>query len=190
VAVSASPTRPDEAFFVRDLAAAGVRYVMTGSSAASHYVAIDAPADFDMTPECSADNLARLASCLARWGARPVSRPDWKRTLSPEAAAAWRPFPAEEAQLDHQMSTPHGLFDVVPRVAGSFEHLMRRARVMSLFGVDVFIAHPDDLLATLRADVLEKHRMRAAALAGLAARNDPGARSEPAGPEVPTPGDR
>jgi len=88
------------------------------------------------------------------------------------------------------MSTPHGLFDVVPRVAGSFEHLMRRARVMSLFGVDVFIAHPDDLLATLRADVLEKHRMRAAALAGLAARNDPGARSEPAGPEVPTPGDR
>ena len=163
---SSRPGAPNLAAMVEALAAAGVRYVVTGSVAARAWTGRqDAPpGDLDIVPELSAENLVRLAALLDRCHARPVHRPDWKRTLSPEECARWRPAPATAEQLDHQLTTPWGLLDVVPRISGEYDRLAERAARVEAWGVPVLVAHPDDLLATLRPDVQVKHRDRLPAL--------------------------
>jgi hypothetical protein len=152
---------------VEALASAGVRYVITGSVAAYAWTghAEPPPGDLDIAPELSAENLSRLAALLARCGARPVHRPDWKRTLSPEECARWRPEPATAAQLDHQLVTPWGLLDVVPKISGEYERLIERAAPVKAWGFRVALAHPEDLRATIQPDRQEKHRARTAILA-------------------------
>jgi len=166
---------------VAALEAAGVRYVVTGSVAAAAWMgaAETPPGDLDIVPELSRENLSRLAAFLGQCQARPVHRPDWKRTLSPEECARWRPQPATAQQLDHQLETPWGLLDVVPEISGAFAHLVLRAAPADAWGIEVRIAHPEDLIATLRPDREEKHRRRQAGLAAARARAAAGAR--PAG---------
>ena len=172
---------PDVKALVAALDAVGVRYVVTGSVAAAAWIGVAEapPGDLDIAPELSPENLSRLAALLDRCQARPVHRPDWKRTLSPEACAAWRPHPATAQQLDHQLETPWGLLDVVPEISGSFAHLVLRAAPADAWGIEVRIAHPEDLLATLRPDREEKHRRRQAGL--TVARDRAAAGAHPAG---------
>ena len=149
------------------LAASSVRYVLTGSIAAAAWAGetSDPPGDLDIVPEISADNLNSLGALLTRCGARPVHRPDWKRTLSPEECARWKPEPATAEQLDHQLETPWGLLDVVPLVSGEYVALARRAVPFTAWGVEIFVADPEDLIATIRTDTQEKRRRREPVLA-------------------------
>lgn len=151
---------------VQQLAAASVRYVLVGSLAAAAWAgaAPAAPGDFDLAPQLTEENLRRLAQLLWRWEARPVHRPDWRRTLSPEDCAAWRPEPPSADQLDHQLVTPLGLVDVVPRIAGPYDELMLRAAPVLAWGIPMSVAHPTDLLGTLRVDREPKHQLRRSVL--------------------------
>ena len=60
--------------------------------------------------------------------------------------------------------TPHGLLDVVPRIAGPFDWLRPRARLIRFHGVPVRVALPDDLVAPMRVGTKPTHRVRIAAL--------------------------
>lgn len=173
-----APGAADIAAMVKALASAGVRYVITGSVAAAAWTgATDPPpGDLDIVPELSAENLSRLAALLERTGARPVHRPDWKRTLGPDECARWRPVPATAEQLDHQLMTSWGLLDVVPRISGDFDRLVGNAVPVDAWGHDVLVAHPADLLATLRPEREAKHRLREASLAAARARASAGGR--------------
>jgi hypothetical protein len=119
-----------------------------------------APRDYDVVPETTAENLERLAAVLVDLGARPHFDPAWPFTQ--EDCDAWTAHPPTEENLDHLYDTRHGLFDVVPRRAGSYEDLATRA--VRLEGVQV--AAVDDLIAQLRLDK-PKHRARLAALEQL-----------------------
>ena len=143
----------------RELAAAGVRYVVTGSVAAAAYgVPVD-PRDFDMAPELAPENLARLAQVLRCWGARPVPEPDWPAGLTPEECERWRPDPPTSENLDHLMETPLGLFDVVPTRSLAYSDLMRRALPAVFEQWTIPVAHPSDLIAALRLKKA-KHQAR------------------------------
>lgn len=184
MAVSEDATRtgaPDVRAMVRVLSEAGVRYVLTGSVAAAAWTGppFATFGDFDLAPDLAPDNLARLATLLAGCGAKPVYRPDWKRGLDPEAIARWRPEPPTPEQLDHQLVTPWGLLDVVPAVSGAYADLLPRAVPSRAWGITVAIAHPADLLATLRPDSAPKHRAREAALLDAVARAAAGGRPHP-----------
>lgn len=156
------------------LADEGVEYIVVGSVAAAVWT--DEPAgsfgDFDVVPDPRAENLARLARVLERGEAKPVHRPDWKRSLTPDQIRVWRPEPATVEQLDHQMRTRWGLLDVVPAVAGRFDDLVVRAANVSAWGRAVRIARPEDLIATLRPDTAYKHVARKAALERSLERSD------------------
>ena len=141
---------------------AGVTHVLTGSVAAAAWgVAVD-PGDLDIAPELSAENLERLASLLEEWEARPHRFPasEWVAAPSAEECDAWRPIPATPEQLDQLLVTPHGLLDVVPRIAGAYDWLRPRAMARELHGLRVAVARPDDLIAPMRIGRKAKHRAR------------------------------
>jgi hypothetical protein len=153
------PDGPDIPSIVRALDAAGVRYVLTGSVAAAvHGVPVE-PRDFDIAPDLAAGNLARLAGLLARWAAKPIHDPGWPDSLSPEECERWLPHPPTPGQLDHLLTTPLGLFDVVPWRSGWYLDLVCQALERDIEGIPVRVAHPDDLIATLKMD-REKHQSR------------------------------
>jgi hypothetical protein len=137
-----------------------VRYVLTGSLAAAMYGVPVTPRDFDIAPELSSANLQRLAELLAAWNAQPLHIPNWAGSLSPEECALWRPDPPTEQHLDHLLLTPFGLFDVVPHISGDYATLIERAFCVQTYGVDVWVAHPNDLLATMQPDKVKKHTER------------------------------
>lgn len=91
---AAAAPAPNVRELVTALARAQVRYVLTGSVAAAAWTGrAGEPGDLDIAPDLEPGHLARLARLLAALQARPVHRPEWKRTLSPEACSRWRPNP-------------------------------------------------------------------------------------------------
>lgn len=130
--------------------------MLTGSVAAGLYGVPVAPRDFDIAPRLSEDNLQQLASLLAEWGAKPMYHPNWEGSLSLEAIELWQPFPATPENLDHLMVTPYGPFDVVPKISGEYDDLLRRSLAVETFGMRINVAHPDDLIATLKPTA-QKH---------------------------------
>ena len=159
-------SQPDIKGALRGLDAAAIRYVLTGSVAASVYGVPVEPRDLDIAPDLEATNLQRLSGLLAAWGAKPVHLPDWPGGLGPEAIERWTPEPATPGNLDHLLDTAVGRFDVVPWRSGWYLDLAPRAAERHLHGVRVLVAHPDDLLATLDLRK-EKHRLRAPYLEAL-----------------------
>lgn len=152
---------PNVRELVTVLARAQVRFVLTGSVAAAAWTGRAGElGDLDIAPDLEPGNLARLARLLAALQARPVHRPEWKRTLSPEACSRWRPDPPTEEQLDHQLATAWGPLDVLPRRSGEYAMLTLRGHTVRARGVEVRVADPDDLIATLRPDREAKHRRR------------------------------
>lgn len=149
----------DIAGILRALIGSEIRFVLTGSVAALAYGVPVQPGDLDIAPDLSADNLERLAGVLAGWQAKPVYVPEWPETLSPEECAAWTPYPATPGRLDRLLETPLGRFDVVPRRSGWYLDLLQRAMEREVETVPVLVAHPDDLLATMRMTE-GKHQVR------------------------------
>ena len=159
----ARPPRLRYRALIGGLGHAQVRYVLTGSAAAAAYGLAVEPRDFDLAPDLAPENLSRLAGLLADWGAKPQHIPSWDGTLTPAECDAWHPFPATPENLDHLLVTPHGLLDVVPAVSGSYAELRQRALRTRAYGFEVFVAHPSDLIATMRPRA-PKHEERLPAL--------------------------
>lgn len=173
--------RPDFAALVHDLGAAGVRYVLTGSVAAAAYGVPVEPRDLDIAPDLDSENLSRLSDVLRRWNAKPVPDPSWPASLTPEECERWTPDPPTAERLDHLMTTPYGLFDVVPTRSGAYADLVRRALPIEREGRSVWVAHPADLIASLRMSK-PKHQTR---LPHLAAIREQLERGEPVVPRWP-----
>ncbi|HEY0606542.1 MAG TPA: hypothetical protein VGD58_26695, partial [Herpetosiphonaceae bacterium] len=111
------------------------------------------------------DNLRRLVAVLREIDAVPESpggqwtiQPDGERRWVAEDLSAaerivraddWQPDPDDITTLDHLFRSRYGNFDVVPEIAGSYEHLMLRAQQMQHAGHTLWVAHIDDLLLTL-----------------------------------------
>jgi hypothetical protein len=134
----------------RELGAAGVRYILTGSVAAAAYGVTLEPRDFDIAPDLEPENLARLAQVLRRWHAKPVSDPDWPESLTPEECERWTPDPPTSQHLDQLLMTPYGLFDVVPTRSIAYADLVHRALAAVFEERAILVAHPADLIAGLR----------------------------------------
>ena len=112
---------------LRALARNRVEFVITGSVAALAYGVELVPGDLDIAPALAGANLARLADLLRELGAKPRYDPAWREGPSLEDCSKWVADTADERNLDHRFVTPHGDFDVVPRLAGTHEHLVARA---------------------------------------------------------------
>ncbi|MGH2542128.1 MAG: hypothetical protein ACRDIB_05010, partial [Ardenticatenaceae bacterium] len=65
------------------------------------------------------------------------------------AIASWFPDPDNPASMNHLFRSRYENFDVVPEVTGTYEALMGAAVLMRAFGYDIWVAHLDELLATL-----------------------------------------
>lgn len=131
---------------LRTLARHRVEYALTGSVGAMAYGVQLVPRDLDIAPALTAENLEALADLLRGLRAKPKYDPSWRRGLSLEDCAGWEAKPANEENLDHRFVTSYGDFDVVPRLAGTFEHLVTRAVPMTAFTVPILVAHLDDLI--------------------------------------------
>ncbi len=167
---------PDVPELLRRLGHHGVVYVLSGSTAALvHGVELE-PGDLDIVPETSTENLSRLVELLRDLEAQPlgpfgswttldtgerkwVPRPTTEREL-----AEWEPDIGDLGTLDHLFVTRLGNFDVVPELTGTYEFLSRRARQMPWQGVNLRLAHIDELLARLTVPRREKDIARVAGL--------------------------
>lgn len=127
------------------------------------------PADLDVVPERSPANLERVARLLESLDARPVFLPDWPEGLTPEQCAAWTPWPAEVARLDHLLETRLGRLDIVPERAGRFESLEPRSHPLEAWGIGLRVADPEDLLSTMRLHK-PKHAARVPVMDAIVAR--------------------
>ena len=154
-----SASGPDIVTIVRELAGAGIRYVLAGSVAAAAYGVAVQPRDLDIVPDLKSENLTRLAALLRRWGAKPMPDPDWPESLTPEECDRWAPDPPTWENLDHLMRTPHGLLDIVPTRARPYQDLILRAITIVFEGGSIRIAHPRDLIFPLRM-YKAKHQAR------------------------------
>jgi hypothetical protein len=156
-----------------------VDYVLVGSVGAAAYGVEVQPGDLDIVPSVEHENLERLIQVLADVEATPLGpfgdwtvldSGEWKWIERPTSEAelrAWTPHAEDVDNLDHLFVTGFGNFDVVPKVAGTFETLQPRACRRSYHGCDVCVAHIDDLLARTTIPRREKDRTRVTALREL-----------------------
>jgi predicted nucleotidyltransferase len=122
-----------------DLNRAGIRYVLVGGIALIRHGVARATRDIDAVLEPGAENIGRLRSLIAEWGA---TRPDGT------------PIPAEtiaDGETIH-LATPHGALDLLPERAAplSFAELMGRADIRRVDGVEAPICSLADLVALKR----------------------------------------
>ena len=147
---------PDLAALLSALDRHGVAYVVGGSVAAmAHGAPGVRPADLDVIPATDAANLRLLADALAALGASAaVETGAWQTDADGEQR--WvedgverppRPLdPHDPETFDHSFATPHGRLDVVPRIAGAYAELRRRAAPLDVAGREAWVAHPIDVL--------------------------------------------
>lgn len=167
------------------LAKYDISYVLIGSVAAKLYGAIVTPGDFDITPSLDEKNLNRLASMLEEINAHPPKDfgfwkfEDGERkwiVVEPTSEdlrkrESWKPDPKDISTFDFSFSTDLGEFDVVPELVGNYEYLISQARQMDAYGHNVYIAHVNDLLATLTVPRRGKDKERVAFLRRIQRRN-------------------
>lgn len=175
---------PDIAELLGVLDRHGVRYVLAGSVAALAYgVDIGQAGDLDIIPALDAENLSRVATALreieagldpdapfGHWETRPDGERKWVADApTPELQAQranWRPDPTDVSTFDSLFCSRLGNIDVVPEISGAYDTLTKRATPMRVWGVDVWVIHIDELLATLTAprrpkDVSRVRQLRA-----------------------------
>ncbi|MGZ4371511.1 MAG: YybH family protein [Gaiellaceae bacterium] len=162
----------------------GVRFVVTGSSAALLHGASVAPGDLDITTALDRDNLTRLAHALDSIGARPnptaapghwetdeTGERTWIETEpTPEELAArekWRADPRDRASFDLLLESNYGAIDIVPELCGSFEELRRRAVTIEHQGRSVLVQPLDQLLSALTIPRRSKDQERVEQLRAL-----------------------
>ncbi len=163
---------PKVAELLQVLARNEVRFVLVGSVAAATYGAEVRPGDLDIAPECSHANISNLVLSLREIEAQPLGpfgewqdsesgEKKWKsRPTTEEELAAWVPDVTNLDTLDQLYVTKLGNFDVVPKLAGSYDELRPRASLNSYEGHDVWVAHIDDILTRLTVPRREKDRAR------------------------------
>jgi hypothetical protein len=71
------------------------------------------------------------------------------------------------ATLDQSFHTRYGNFDVVPEVSGTYDALMQRAIRLPAYGQAIWVAHVDDLLATVTVPRRAKDIPRVQALRAI-----------------------
>ena len=178
------PNRPPEVQeIIEVLRRLRVEFVLAGSVAALvHGVEVE-PGDVDVVPDLDRGNLARLIDALKDLEAAPqgpfgswsvTDAGAWKwmaRPTTDQELAEWTPDARNVESLDHLFVTRLGNFDVVPRIAGTYEMLRPRAAQHSWRGCHLHVACVDDLLARLTEAGREKDRRRLAALQALRRRD-------------------
>lgn len=139
----------------------GVAFVIGGSvGALAHGAPNVEPGDLDVIPATGLENLRRLAAALDELGASPAPETGswvtdangehrWVEDGVERPAAALDP--ANAATFDHSFTTSLGRLDVVPRVAGHYDDLFRRAVRLPVDGRQAWVAAPVDLLAGMTA---------------------------------------
>ncbi len=170
----AAPPRIEE--ILRLLEAHSLRYVICGSVAARLHGVELVPGDLDIVPDTEPENLAKLVRVLEALEARPpgpfgkwesLSNGEWKwiaRETSQEEVLAWRPDPDDIHSFDNLYRTRLGDFDVLPFISGTYADLAERAVRLSAFGLELRVAHVDDLLARLTQPRREKDAPKIARL--------------------------
>jgi hypothetical protein len=133
-----------------------VRYVVIGGVAAQLHGSPAPTRGFDVTPERSAPNLARLAAALASVEARewvpgfgfPLQLPMDRRRLAGDRVLL--------------AQTRHGRVDVVPTphgVPGGYDQLKPRAPLVTAYGAELPVASLDDLAFSHAAASRAKDRL-------------------------------
>jgi hypothetical protein len=133
-----------------------VRYVVIGGVAAQLHGSPAPTRGFDVTPERSAPNLARLAAALASVEARewvpgfgyPLQLPMDRRRLAGDRVLLTQ--------------TRHGRVDVVPTphgVPGGYDQLKPRAPLVTAYGAELPVASLDDLACSHAAASRAKDRL-------------------------------
>jgi hypothetical protein len=157
---------PDVPRLIQSLGAHRIEYVVVGSVAARLYGVALEPGDFDIVPALGKENLTRLCELLleveaslpddeeiGRWEVQTDGESKWvTRKATPsdrQERANWAPRADDVASLDYLMLTRHGNLDVVPKVTGGYPTLRGRAKTMRVEEHETWVAHLDDLLATL-----------------------------------------
>jgi hypothetical protein len=150
------PAPLDPAGVVRALEQHRVRYVVIGGVAAQLHGSPAPTRGFDVTPERSAPNLARLAAALASVEARewvpgfgyPLQLPMDRRRLAGDRVLLTQ--------------TRHGRIDVVPTphgVPGGYDQLKPRAPLVTAYGAELPVASLDDLACSHAAASRAKDRL-------------------------------
>ncbi|WP_412538372.1 hypothetical protein R8Z50_21265 [Longispora sp. K20-0274] len=152
---------------LRLLAAHEVDWVLTGSTVLALHGADLVPADLDVTPSTTPDNLARLAAALTAAGAVPAYTPGWRDDFTLDTCRAWRPEPPTEDQLEYLYVTRHGMLDLPLRMCGSYAELVPAAVSVDVGGVPVKVCALSAVLDRVTALTSPKHRDRAAVYAAL-----------------------
>ena len=146
----------DFAAALRDLNAAGIRYVLVGGLAVIRHGAVRATKDVDAAVAMDAANLARLRYLVERWRAtNPDGSALASATLRPGAALALR--------------TPHCFVDILSEqlLPASFAEVVARSDRKRIDGVEAAVCSLADLVAMKRAtgrgsDALDLERLREA----------------------------
>jgi hypothetical protein len=150
------PAPLDPAGVVRALEQHRVRYVVIGGVAAQLHGSPAPTRGFDVTPERSAPNLARLAAALASVEARewvpgfgyPLQLPMDRRRLAGDRLLLTQ--------------TRHGRVDVVPTPHGvpdGYDQLKPRAPLVTAYGAELPVASLDDLACSHAAASRAKDRL-------------------------------
>lgn len=160
-----------------------VRYVLVGSVAAHMYSIAVRPRDLDIVPALDHANLQCLGALLqaieatpdghiGQWEIEPGGERRWVEvplTVVERAAyiTSWAPQADDSTTIDHRFHTRYGDVDVVPTLAGTYTMLMQRALCMQVEQHAIWVAHVDDLLATLTIPRYKKDSVRVHALRAL-----------------------
>jgi hypothetical protein len=138
-----------------------ISYVLFGTLGAVAHGAQIITYDADICPARDQHNFDCISSMLVEIKARPIYIPGWN---TQEAVAAWKPYPPSVENLDHALETMYGNLDVCPFPFGpegkkkrfDYETLNRRAVTIKAFGLDIPVAHLDDLIASKMSAKREK----------------------------------
>lgn len=154
----------------------GARFIIVGSVAAQlHGVQLE-PGDLDIVPAQDTENLERLIHVLhalearpagpfGEWTTLPNGEKKWiERDTTEEELRAWTPNARDISSLDHRFRSRLGDFDVVPEVTGHYALLKARAVQIQAYGLQLWVAHIDELLGRLTVPRREKDLAQVAQL--------------------------
>jgi hypothetical protein len=162
------PAPLDPAGVVKAFEQHRVRYVVIGGIAAQLHGSPAPTRGFDVTPERSAPNLARLAAALASVEARewvpgfgyPLQIPMDRRRLAGDRVLLTQ--------------TRHGRVDVVPAphgLPGGYDELEPRGRLVTAYGAELPVAYIDDLVRSHAAASRGKDKLALTRLIDLRLRS-------------------
>lgn len=157
---------PDIPCLIEILAEYHVHYIIIGSAAAQLYGAEVQPGDFDIVPAQNLENLTSLAQLLQKleaslpdtdeigqWEVQADGEKKWvSRKITPQERiqrAKWFPNPEDISSFDSLFHTRCGNFDIVPNLSGEYVMLIKRAKMSTYSGHEIWLINIDEILAAL-----------------------------------------